>query len=99
MDKEDFMKRTGRAPVQDDLERVNCPEVGKVCHFWCGWCVWHDRPRFECGCAMITAIDLAVEGSDRTVLVISGPEGITVVDKDFVLLLERMCCPLLQRST
>ena len=98
MDDEEFKKRTGRAPEQDDLERVNCPKAGKIMHSACGWCEQHDKPRFECGCFVLVGIDPAVEGSDQTVLVISDPEGITVVDRSFVLFLEKFCCPMLYRE-
>lgn len=43
-----FIYRTGYAPVQDDLERVNCSEAGKIGHQQCGWCEKCDAPRFQC---------------------------------------------------
>lgn len=33
-----FIERVGRAPENDDLERCNCKEAGKIGHFYCGWC-------------------------------------------------------------
>lgn len=45
-----FKARMGREPVDDDLERVNCPHTGAIGHWHCGWCPEHDEPRFECGC-------------------------------------------------
>ena len=37
IDAEAFKKATGTDPVDDDLERSNCPEAGKVGHWACGW--------------------------------------------------------------
>jgi hypothetical protein len=45
---EEFTRKLGRPPEQDDLERVNCPDAGKVGHFGCGWCERCDRPMFMC---------------------------------------------------
>lgn len=45
-----FLQKTGRAPVQDDLERSNCPHAGELGHAYCGWCSLHDLPKFSCGC-------------------------------------------------
>lgn len=50
MTEEEFWVKTGRKPVDDDLDRVNCEKVGEVGHFFCGWCWTCDRPRFECIC-------------------------------------------------
>jgi hypothetical protein len=50
LDAEEFTRLVGRKPEQDDLERVNCTEVGKTMHRMCGWCDGHGQPRFECGC-------------------------------------------------
>lgn len=50
MGKSKFIKLVGREPTQDDLERVNCLDAGKVGHSQCGWCHIHNSPRFECGC-------------------------------------------------
>jgi len=51
-----FLKAVGVPPTKDDLERVNCPEIGEPGHHWCGWCYRHNRPRFLCGaeCAVYT---------------------------------------------
>lgn len=46
---EEFERRTGHPPKDDDLERANCPHHGQYSHYFCGWCVEHDIPRFECG--------------------------------------------------
>lgn len=50
MDAKEFTEKVGRAPVDDDLERSNCPTPGSAGHYCCGWCGIHDKPRFECGC-------------------------------------------------
>jgi len=50
IDRATFTQKVGREPVLDDLERVNCPRVGKPGHYQCGWCPQHDQPRFVCGC-------------------------------------------------
>jgi hypothetical protein len=47
---EEFEKRFGRKPMHDDLDRVNCSNVGSVGHWFCGVCRVHKKPRFECGC-------------------------------------------------
>jgi hypothetical protein len=41
---------TGRDPIQDDLERCNCPLAGRTGHSACGWCEKHELPMFQCGC-------------------------------------------------
>lgn len=46
----EFEAKTGRPPADDDLDRVNCPEVGTHGHMQCGWCPAHDQPRPTCGC-------------------------------------------------
>lgn len=50
MSEKEFEKKFGRKPIQDDLDRVNCKEVGTVGHSQCGVCTTHDKPRFGCGC-------------------------------------------------
>lgn len=42
---EDFRRKVGSGAEQDDLDRVNCAEVGAVGHVQCGRCP-HDWPRF-----------------------------------------------------
>ena len=54
MNAEEFEEKVGRAPIHDDLERVNCPDAGELGHWYCGWCPEHDKPRFECGCLNTT---------------------------------------------
>jgi hypothetical protein len=47
---EDYKKATGDDPANDDLERCNCEDAGKMFHHSCGWCFEHNRPIFQCGC-------------------------------------------------
>lgn len=47
---DDFKRATGREPQQDDLERVNCDQVGEIGHMTCGWCHTHNAPAFWCEC-------------------------------------------------
>lgn len=54
MDTETFEKKVGHPPIMDDLERVNCPDAGKVGHYFCGWCEQCDKPRWHCGHTLIT---------------------------------------------
>ena len=42
-----FFEKTNRKPVNDDLERVNCPIVDKMGHSQCGWNTCKDIPMFE----------------------------------------------------
>lgn len=44
-----FKHYTKRDPEQDDLERVNCKQVGQPGHYCCGWCHHCKCPVFECG--------------------------------------------------
>lgn len=46
---DEFELLCGRKPEQDDLERVNCPDAGRLGHQQCGWCTAHACPVFECG--------------------------------------------------
>lgn len=46
----EFLLKTGRKPVNDDLDRVNCQQAGQILHWQCGWCKEHDKPHFDCGC-------------------------------------------------
>jgi hypothetical protein len=43
-----YIACTGRAPVQDDLERCNCTAAGFLGHMSCGWCANCNKPRFMC---------------------------------------------------
>ncbi|ADQ52819.1 hypothetical protein CL89_gp100 [Aeromonas phage PX29] len=47
MDAKLFKKFTGRKPIQDDLERVNCQQAGKMGHTHCGWNHRAHRPMYE----------------------------------------------------
>lgn len=44
-----FVQATGRKPIQDDLERSNCPKAGQIGHFCCGWNWEADLPQFDIG--------------------------------------------------
>ena len=48
MTSHEFTAKTGYAPEQDDLERVNCEHAGEIGHQMYGWCVICDKPRFSC---------------------------------------------------
>ena len=50
MNAQEFEAKTGRAPEQDDLDRVNCTKAGRLMHRHCGWCDDCEKPRFECFC-------------------------------------------------
>jgi hypothetical protein len=50
---ESFETAFGRKPVNDDLDRVNCSNVGAVGHLGCGVCPEHAKPHFECGCRAV----------------------------------------------
>lgn len=54
---EQFKAATGRDPEDDDLERVNCPQAGRIGHLCCGWdSVWN-RPQFEIGPRLDALVD------------------------------------------
>lgn len=65
-----FLKSTGRADTQDDLERCNCPRVGESGHEMCGW-NWErgmpifqarfkgDRVNFSSGAKIVDSLILA----------------------------------------
>ncbi len=42
-----FKVATGRKPVDDDLERCNCPKAGEIGHLCCGWDEEANLPNFE----------------------------------------------------
>ncbi len=48
MTAEEFIEKTGFEPEADDLDRVNCTQVGPVGHVSCGWCDVCDAPAFQC---------------------------------------------------
>ena len=56
-----FEKATGQEPVQDDLARVNCERAGEIGHMDCGWCTFHNKPHFMCGCRV--RVKRAVDGA------------------------------------
>lgn len=49
MDNDEFIRRFGRKPELDDLDRVNCQDKS-FGHSQCGICLEHNKPRFMCGC-------------------------------------------------
>lgn len=50
MNEKEYKDKFGHEPIQDDLERVNCKDIGIVGHSQCGVCEKHNKPRFACGC-------------------------------------------------
>jgi hypothetical protein len=46
--KEIFIQNVGIIPKDDDLERCNCLDAGKIGHYNCGWCKISELPRFLC---------------------------------------------------
>jgi hypothetical protein len=44
--REKFIERMGREPIDDDLERSNCPET-ELGHWYCGWDEEADLPEFQ----------------------------------------------------
>jgi hypothetical protein len=40
-----FKEATGRWPIDDDMERANCPIRGYPGHKMCGWCDKCNLPR------------------------------------------------------
>ena len=43
---EKFKEATGHEPLNDDLERCNCPQAGETGHFFCGWNTETNLPQF-----------------------------------------------------
>jgi len=43
---EQFKEATGQDPIQDDLERCNCPKAGQLGHYDCGWNHEQNLPQF-----------------------------------------------------
>lgn len=48
MNATEFYVRMGRPPIDDDLERVNCPLAATLGHWCCGLCPGHGIPMFAC---------------------------------------------------
>ena len=61
MNEYEFEQATGRKPIEDDMERVNCEQMGEIGHLSCGWCAVHDQPMFECGCGIRLANRFSAE--------------------------------------
>jgi hypothetical protein len=47
--RQQFINATGRAPLQDDMERCNCELAGEAGHMCCGWNRQKNGPVFEVG--------------------------------------------------
>jgi hypothetical protein len=62
MTRDEFLDKTGREPVDDDLERVNCEYAGYPNHLGCGWCEGHSAPMFQCCCRARNAMLVIREG-------------------------------------
>ena len=60
MTRDEFIKSTGRNPVDDDLERANCAKAGQVGHYGCGVCK-HGQPVFNCADCFNEAVKLTKE--------------------------------------
>lgn len=50
---EQFKQATGHEPVQDDLERCNCPKAGEIGHLSCGWDEEKNLPQFMTGSRLL----------------------------------------------
>lgn len=57
MDEKEYLEKVGCPPQDDDLERVNCKNAGKLGHQHCGFCDVHNKPRFICGCKIVVEED------------------------------------------
>lgn len=45
-----FKGAVGRDPVDDELEKCNCPRAGEIGHLTCGWCYDCNLPMSMCRC-------------------------------------------------
>jgi len=45
-----FIMKTGRKPIQDDLDRAFCELAGEIGHSCCGFCEKCGKPKFMCIC-------------------------------------------------
>jgi len=63
---EEFQERFGFEPKQDDLHRVNCDKAGKIGHLMCGVCSQCGKPRFVCGCPLLSPSDALLIANDLT---------------------------------
>ena len=50
--KEQIAEKIGREPTDVEVQQTNCEVVGITGHGYCGWCIDHDKPRFECKCSV-----------------------------------------------
>lgn len=53
-----FRAWTGIEPIEDDLTRCNCNQIGQEGHDCCGWCEKHNKPQFMCMCKLKTKYKL-----------------------------------------
>ena len=44
-----FKEATGSDPINDDLDRCNCPKAGNMGHWQCGWDTEANLPYFMTG--------------------------------------------------
>jgi len=73
-----FHEKTGHPPTNDDLERANCPDQGKVGHTNCGWCSFCDMPRTACALFTKDTVTVLPFGLEDAI------EVIEVTVKEFV---------------
>ena len=43
---EQYEDATGHTPIDDDLDRCNCPHAGEPGHWYCGWSMRYSKPNF-----------------------------------------------------
>jgi hypothetical protein len=46
MSEQDYLNAVGEMPIDDDLERVNCPLINQIGHYHCGWNSCKNKPMF-----------------------------------------------------
>ncbi len=60
-----FKAATGFDPVNDDLERCNCPHAGELTHSCCGWHKSMNLPQFMVGPRYITKTEEPDDSPDE----------------------------------
>ncbi len=60
-----YLIRFRRVPHQDDLERASCDRAGEAGHWSCGVCKDHNKPRFICGCLLVTRGQVLERGTSQ----------------------------------
>ncbi len=48
--KKEYQHMMGRFPTHEEWENMNCTQMGRPGHLFCGVCPYHQLPRAECGC-------------------------------------------------